>query len=110
MVSAGEQVWRKKYPSMEAATSEAEELHIMSANDKGLADLPQPVPTYAQGFSSPSVDVDLEDLIKRGFLLDTQLGTELPILAGRAQGRLLLPGVMANNTQAERLSPQHTLS
>ncbi len=72
MVSAGEQVWRKKYPSMEAATSEAEELHIMSANDKGLADLPQPVPTYAQGFSSPSVDVDLEDLIKRGFLLDTQ--------------------------------------
>ncbi len=72
MVSAGEQVWRKKYPSMEDATSEAEELHIMSANDKGLADLPQPVPTYAQGFSSPSVDVDLEDLIKRGFLLDTQ--------------------------------------
>jgi hypothetical protein len=72
VVSAGEQVWRKKYPSMEDATSEAEELHIMSANDKGLADLPQPVPTYAQGFSSPSVDVDLEDLIKRGFLLDTQ--------------------------------------
>ncbi len=70
VVSAGEQVWRKKYPSMEDATTEAEELQIMTTKDKGLADMTQPVPTYAQGFSSPSVDVDLEDLIARGFLLD----------------------------------------
>ena len=71
VVSAGEQVWRKKYSSMEDATSEAEELHIMSANDKGLADLPQPVPTYAQGFSSHGVEVDLNELSGRGFLVDS---------------------------------------
>jgi hypothetical protein len=70
VVSAGEGVWRKRYPSMEDATSEAEELQIMTVNDKGLADMTQPVPTYAQGFSSASVDVDLEDLIARGFLQD----------------------------------------
>ena len=70
VVSIGEQVWRKKYPSMSAATSEALELQIMAPNDKGLADLPQPVPTYAQGFTAASVEIDVDELIKRGFLLD----------------------------------------
>ena len=70
VVSIGEQVWRKKYPSMSAATSEALELQILAPSDKGLADMSQPVPTYAQGFTSPSVEVDLDELIKRGFLLD----------------------------------------
>jgi hypothetical protein len=70
VVSVGEQVWRKKYPSMSAATSEALELQIMAPNDKGLADMSQPVPTYAQGFTSPAVDVDLDELIKRGFQQD----------------------------------------
>jgi hypothetical protein len=70
VVSAGEQVWRKKYLSMSAATSEALELQIMAPNDKGLADMSQPVPTYAQGFTSPAVEVDLDELIKRGFQQD----------------------------------------
>jgi hypothetical protein len=70
VVSVGEQVWRKKYPSMSAATSEALELQIMAPNDKGLADMSQPVPTYAQGFTSPAVEVDLDELIKRGFQQD----------------------------------------
>jgi hypothetical protein len=70
VLSTGERVWRKKYPSMEAATSEAVEMRIMTPNDKWLGDMSQPVPTYAQGFSSPEVDVDLEELTKRGFLLD----------------------------------------
>jgi hypothetical protein len=70
VVSVGEHVWRKKYPSMDAATSEALELQMMAPNDKGLADMPQPVPTYAQGFTSTSVEVDVDELVKRGFLLD----------------------------------------
>lgn len=70
VVSVGEQVWRKKYPSMPAATSEALELQIMEPSDKGLADMSQPVPTYAQGFTSASVEVDVDELIKRGFQLD----------------------------------------
>jgi hypothetical protein len=67
---AGEHVWRKKYPSMPAATVEAVELKIMTSNEKQLADISQPVPTYAQGFSSPAVEVDLDELVERGFLLD----------------------------------------
>jgi hypothetical protein len=70
VVNAGEQMWRKKYGSMPAATSEAVELQIMTPREKQLADLSQPVPTYAQGFSSSAVEVDLDELIKRGFLLD----------------------------------------
>jgi hypothetical protein len=70
VVSVGEQVWRKKYPSMSAATSEALELQIMAPDDKGLADMTQPVPTYAQGFTSTSVEGDIDELIKRGFRLD----------------------------------------
>jgi hypothetical protein len=70
VVSVGEQVWRKKYPSMSAATNEAIELQIMAPSDKGLADMSQPVPTYAQGFTATSVEVDLDELAKRGFLLD----------------------------------------
>jgi hypothetical protein len=69
-LSAGEQVWRKKYPSMPAATVEAVELQIMTPSEKRLADMSQPVPTDAQGFSSPAVEVDLDELIKRGFLPD----------------------------------------
>jgi hypothetical protein len=70
VLSEGERVWRKKYPSMEAATREAAEMQIMTPSEKWLVDTSQPVPTYAQGVSSPSVDIDLEDLIRRGFLLD----------------------------------------
>lgn len=70
VVSADHQVWRKKYPSMTAATSEAVELQIMTPNEKQLGDLPQPVPTYAQGFSSPSVEVNLDELKAIGFMLD----------------------------------------
>jgi hypothetical protein len=70
VVSVGEHIWRKRYPSMSAATSEALELQIMAPHDKGLADMPQPVPTYAQGFTATSVEVDVDELIKRGFLLD----------------------------------------
>jgi hypothetical protein len=70
VVSAGEQVWRKKYSSMPAAISEAVELQIMTPREKQLADTSQPVPTYAQGFSSPAVEVDLDELPKRGFLPD----------------------------------------
>jgi hypothetical protein len=69
--SAREQVWRKMYPSMDAASTEAVELLIMEPRDKRLADVSQSVPTYAQGFSSPEVEVDLNDLIGRGFLLDS---------------------------------------
>jgi hypothetical protein len=71
VASVGEQVWRKKYSSMSAATSEAIELQIMAPNDKGLADMPQPVPTYAQGFTSSEVEVDIDELIRRGFRLDS---------------------------------------
>jgi hypothetical protein len=70
VVSVGGRVWRKKYPSMEDATSEAAELRIMTPNEKGLADMSQPMPTYAQGFTVPSVEVDLDELNPRGFLLD----------------------------------------
>ena len=70
VISADHQVWRKKYPSMSAATSEAVELQIMTPNEKQLGDLPQPVPTYAQGFSSPTAEVNLDELEARGFLLD----------------------------------------
>jgi len=69
--SAGERVWRKMYPSMDAARTEAVELQIMERRDKRLADVSQPLPTYAQDFSSPEVEVDLNDLIGRGFLLDS---------------------------------------
>ena len=48
----------------------AAELEMMAPNEKGLADLPQPVPTYAQGFTSPAVEIDLDELIKRGFQQD----------------------------------------
>jgi hypothetical protein len=70
VVSLCDRVWRKKYPSMEDATSEAAQLQIMTPNEKGLADLSPPVPTYAQGFTTPSVEVDLDELNQRGFLLD----------------------------------------
>lgn len=70
VVCEGERVWRKKYASMDDATSEATELQIITPNDKQLADLSQPVPTYAQGFTSPSVEVDLHELEARGFCLD----------------------------------------
>jgi len=70
VVSHGEKVWRKRYSSMSAATSEALELQIMAPRDKGLADMSQPVPTYAQGFTSASAEVDIDELTKRGFLLD----------------------------------------
>ena len=55
---------------MEDATSEAAELQIMAPSDKRLADMSQPMPTYAQGFSSPAVEVDIDELNPRGFLLD----------------------------------------
>jgi hypothetical protein len=42
----------------------------MTPNEKGLADMSQPMPTYAQGFTVPSVEVDLDELNQRGFLLD----------------------------------------
>jgi hypothetical protein len=70
VVSEGERVWRKKYASMAAATSESVELRIMEPSGKKLADVSQPTPTYAQGFSSPEVEVDLDELLARGFLLD----------------------------------------
>jgi hypothetical protein len=70
VVSAGEQVWRKKYPSMPAAIREAVELQIMTPREKQLADMSQPVPAYAQGFSSAAVEVDLDELVGRGFGLD----------------------------------------
>jgi hypothetical protein len=70
VVSEDERVWRKKYTSMDDATSEAAELQIMTPDDKRLADLSQPVPTYAQGFTAPSVEVDLRKLETRGFSLD----------------------------------------
>jgi hypothetical protein len=69
--SAGDQVWRKMYPSMDAATSEAIELQIMGPKEKSLADVAPPAPTYAQGFSSPEVDVEPDELVRRGFLLDS---------------------------------------
>ena len=50
--SGAELVWRKMYPSMDAATSEAVELQIMTASEKSLAVMSQPMPTYALGFSS----------------------------------------------------------
>jgi hypothetical protein len=70
VVSEGDRVWHKKYASMEDATSEAAALQIMTPNDKQLADLTQPVPTYAQGFTAPEVEVDLPKLKARGFRLD----------------------------------------
>lgn len=70
VVSVDERVWRKKYPSMEAATSEAAELQIMTPTEKGLAGMPQSAPTYSQGFTTPSVEVDVDELNQRGFLLD----------------------------------------
>lgn len=70
VASAGEQVWRKMYPSMDAATSEAVELQIMGSKEKGTADMSQPVPTYAQGFTSPEAEIEPTELIQRGFLLD----------------------------------------
>jgi hypothetical protein len=70
VVSVGDHIWRKKYPSMSTATSEALELKILEPHDKGLADMPQPVPTYAQGFTAASVEVDVDELVKRGFQLD----------------------------------------
>jgi hypothetical protein len=70
VVNAGDQIWRKRYSTMLSATSEAVELEIMTPSDKGLADMSQPVPTYAQGFSAPSVEVDIDELIRRGFQPD----------------------------------------
>jgi hypothetical protein len=70
VVSAGERVWRKKYASMSAALNEAVELQIMTPHEKQLADTSQAVPTYAQGFSSPTVDIDLDELVGRGFRPD----------------------------------------
>jgi hypothetical protein len=59
------------YPSMDAASTEAVELQIMEPRNKRIADVSPPVPAYAQGFSSPEVEVDLNETIKRGFLLDS---------------------------------------
>jgi hypothetical protein len=69
-VSEGNRVWHKKYASMGDATSEAVELQIMTPNDKQRGDMTQPVPTYAQGFTGPSVEVDLGELERRGFRLE----------------------------------------
>jgi len=66
VVSEGDRVWHKKYASMEDATNEAVELHIMTPNDKQHGD----IPTYAQGFTGPSVEVNLGELKLRGFRLD----------------------------------------
>jgi hypothetical protein len=71
VTSAGDQVWRKIYPSMDAATSEAIELQIIGPKEKGIADMSQPVPTYAQGFTSPEVEVEPKELVRHGFLLDS---------------------------------------
>jgi hypothetical protein len=69
--SAGEQVWRKMYPSMADATSEAIDLQIMGPKEKSIADMSRPMPSYAQGFSSSEVEVEPDELIRRGFLLDS---------------------------------------
>jgi hypothetical protein len=45
VLSARAHFWRKMYPCMSAANSEALELQIMTPNEKQLADLSQPVPT-----------------------------------------------------------------
>jgi hypothetical protein len=70
VVSEGDRVWHKKYASMEDATSEAVQLRIMTPNDKQLGDMTQPIPTYAQGFTGASVEVNLGELSLRGFRLD----------------------------------------
>ena len=53
VVSVGEQVWRKKYPSMSAATSEALELQILAPNDKGLRICPNPCRPMHKGSLHP---------------------------------------------------------
>ena len=72
VVSAGEQVWRKKYPSMPDATTEAVELRIMEPHDKTFVDASQRQPTWPGRGYAPTrrFEVDVEELIRRDFLLD----------------------------------------
>ena len=42
----------------------------MTPNDKQRGDMTQPIPTYAQGFTGSSVEVNLGELNLRGFRLD----------------------------------------
>jgi hypothetical protein len=66
-VSAGDQAWGKKYSSMEVAATEAEELGMIPSGMKQLLCGAQRMPSYPHGFESEA-DVDLEELITRGFL------------------------------------------
>jgi DNA-binding protein H-NS len=65
-------VWRKKYQSMPDATSEAVELRIMEPREKTFVDASQRQPTWSGRGYAPTrpFEVDVEELIKRGFLLD----------------------------------------
>jgi hypothetical protein len=65
-------VWRKKYRSMPEATREAVELRIMEPRVKTFVDASQRPPNWwGRGYApTRPFEVDVEELIRRGFQLD----------------------------------------
>lgn len=71
-ISAGDQAWDKKYPVIELATSEAEELCLIPTGMKQHLDGSHRMPSQPHGgYKDKVVDLDLEELIEeliaRGF-------------------------------------------
>jgi hypothetical protein len=72
-VDADGRVWRKKYDSMPDATTEAVALQMMEPHKKPFLDGAQRHPSWPQGGyeSTRPLEVDLDELVARGFLLDS---------------------------------------
>jgi hypothetical protein len=67
-----DKVWRKRYEDMPDATREAVELRIMEPRDKTFVDASQRRPTWSGRGYAPTrlFEVDVDELIRRGFELD----------------------------------------
>jgi hypothetical protein len=66
-VSASERELTKEYPSMKAASIEAVELGIMLPSEKEIVDRSQLRSDYPQGFKGEAPDIDVAELVQRGF-------------------------------------------
>jgi hypothetical protein len=58
----------KKYKSIEAATSEAAQLGMITPDMRHFLDVSQPVPNYSHCFEV-TADINVAELIKHGFSL-----------------------------------------
>jgi hypothetical protein len=64
-------LWRKKYEDMPSASVEAVELRVMTPAEKWYMDEAARRADWSEGHLPPTlVEVDLDELIRRGFHLD----------------------------------------